>query len=336
MKPEIAWGILAVLLGGIFNGSFVAPMKKLVGWRWGHGWFVYSLAGLVVVPLLASLLTVPGLWTVLATADRGALASSILFGLGWGIGSVLFGIGVDRMGLAVGYGLILGLIAPIGTFVPLIVLHPDRLWTRQGASLLAGTLIVLGGIFLCAKAGKIREDSTAGGRRARQGFGAALLICFLAGVFSPMLNLSFAFGAGLQRRAEELGASPNDATNAIWLVTLLAGFFPNALYALKRVLDDDALAEFRAHSMQNALWASLMGVLCFASFLVYGFGATALGDLGPVVGWPLFMSMALITSNTLGRLSGEWRGAPPRALRYSMAGIGTLIAAIVVISLGNA
>ncbi len=336
MKPAIAWGILAVLIGGIFNGSFVAPMKKLDGWRWGHGWFIYSLIGLVVVPFIAAQWTVPGLWTVLATADRSALISSVLFGFGWGIGSVLFGVGVDRMGLAVGYGLILGLIAPIGTFVPLIVLHPDRLWTKQGASLLAGTLIVLGGIYLCAKAGKIREDAGGGAGRPRQGFAVALLICFLAGVFSPMLNLSFAFGAGLQRRAEELGATPNNATNAIWLVTLLAGFLPNAVYALKRVFDDNALPEFRLHAGRNMFWASLMGVLCFASFLVYGFGATALGDLGPVVGWPLFMSMALITSNTLGRLSGEWQGAPPRALRYSLAGIGTLILAIVVISAGNA
>lgn len=336
MTADVIWGILAVMIGGMFNGSFVAPMRKLKGWRWGHGWFVYSLTGLVVVPFLASLATVPHLWTVLTTADPVALRSSMIFGFGWGIGSVLFGIGVDRMGLAVGYGLILGLIAPIGTFVPLIVLHPDRLWTMQGASLLAGTLIVLAGISLCARAGKIREDAAGGTAPARAGFGIALLICFLAGLFSPMLNLSFAFGAGLQRRAAELGAGPNSATNAVWLVTLLAGFVPNASYALWRVQREQALKEFRVNAARNGLWAALMGVLCFASFLVYGFGATALGDLGPVVGWPLFMSMALITSNTLGWLSGEWRGSPPHARRFSLAGIGTLIVAIVVISLGNA
>lgn len=336
MKPEIAWGILAVLAGGVFNGSFVAPMKKLRGWRWGHGWFAYSLAGLIFVPLLAAWLTVPDLWIALSTAPPGALRNAILFGVGWGIGSVLFGIGVDRMGLAVGYGLILGLIAPIGTFVPLLVLHPDRLWTRQGAALLAGTLIVLGGIYLCAKAGKLREEALGGTARPRQGFGTALLVCFLAGVFSPMLNLSFAFASGLQKRAEELGASPGNAANTIWLVTLVAGFLPNALYALKRVRDEHAQSEFSNNAAANWFWASLMGVLCFASFLVYGFGASALGDLGAVVGWPLFMSMALITSNSLGKLSGEWRGAPARAARLSYAGIGLLVAAIVVISMGNA
>jgi L-rhamnose-H+ transport protein len=78
-----------------------------------------------------------------------------------------------------------------------------------------------------------------------------------------------------------------------------------------------------------------MGLLCFGSFIVYGAGANALGPLGTVVGWPLFMSMALITSNTLGWLSGEWKGAPRRAITYAVLGIAVLIAAITVIALGG-
>jgi predicted small integral membrane protein len=47
------------------------------------------------------------------------------------------------------------------------------------------------------------------------------------------------------------------------------------------------------------------------------------------------MSMSLITSNTLGWMSGEWRGAPPKAMRYAVAGIAVLIVAISVIALGG-
>ena len=53
-----------------------------------------------------------------------------------------------------------------------------------------------------------------------------------------------------------------------------------------------------------------------------------------MVGWPLFMSMALITSNTLGWLTGEWKGAPGRAVRLAIIGIGVLILAIAVIASG--
>ena len=78
-----------------------------------------------------------------------------------------------------------------------------------------------------------------------------------------------------------------------------------------------------------------MGLLCFGSFIIYGAGANALGSLGAVVGWPLFMSMSLITSNTLGWISGEWKGAPPKAIRFAVTGMVILIVAITVIALGG-
>jgi hypothetical protein len=59
--------------------------------------------------------------------DWGYSRRDGVFEFGWGMGPVLFGSGVNRLGLAVGYGIILGLIAPIGTFLPLVVWHPKRL-----------------------------------------------------------------------------------------------------------------------------------------------------------------------------------------------------------------
>ena len=78
-----------------------------------------------------------------------------------------------------------------------------------------------------------------------------------------------------------------------------------------------------------------MGLLCFGSFITYGAGANALGPLGAVVGWPLFMSMSLITSNTLGWVTGEWKGSPTKAIGFAVAGIAVLIVAITVIAAGN-
>ena len=78
-----------------------------------------------------------------------------------------------------------------------------------------------------------------------------------------------------------------------------------------------------------------MGVICFGSFIAYGMGATSLGALGGIVGWPLFMAMSLITSNAWGVATGEWKGASRRSYGYSIVGIVFLIAAIVIISRGG-
>lgn len=333
MSPDLLSGVAGVLIGGILNGSFVAPIKKTGGWRWENAWLIYTISGLLVIPWIAAVLLVPRLGDVYAAAPAPIVWRVFLLGFGWGIGSVLFGLGVDRMGLAVGYGLILGLIAPIGTFLPLLVLSPERLQTAEGRALMMGTAIVLLGIFFCAKAGRIREQSS--GVPPKTGFGIGLLICVLAGIFSPFLNFAFAFGDQLSKTAASFGASAGNAPNAVWALTLTGGTLANAGYAMWLLHRNRAWSLFRTGPSNHWFWACLMGLLCFGSFLVYGYGATALGSLGAVVGWPLFMSASLITSNLLGALSGEWKGAPRSAWNFSIAGIGLLIAAIVVIALGR-
>ncbi len=338
MEGAVA-GVAAVLLGGALNGSFVAPLKKIREWRWEHAWFVYSVSGLILVPWLWALLTLPSVAEAIAASPPAAAIQVLLFGFGWGIGSVLFGLGVDRMGLALGYGLILGLIAPIGTLLPLLVLYPEKLFTRQGVHLLAGTAIVLGGIGALTAAGRLRERmrpewATRAALPAKS-FLAGVLICVLSGIFSPMLNFAFVFGEPLREAALAKGASARSAANALWALTLTAGFVPNAGYAGYLMLRNRSLGLWRREPGINLLWASLMGVLCYGSFMVYGFGASGLGRLGGIVGWPLFMSMSLITSNTLGWITGEWKEAPTRAARLSLLGVGALIAAIVIIALGR-
>lgn len=334
---NVAGGVAGVLIGGLLNGSFVAPMKRMQAWRWENSWFVYSVSGLLVIPWLAALATVPHLGDVFGSSSGSALLQVVLFGLGWGVGSVLFGLGVNRLGLAVGYGIILGLIAPIGTFLPLLVLHRERLWTRQGETLIAGTIVVIVGIVLLAVAGKRREhESSTLAPMVQSGFLPGLIICILAGIFSPMLNFSFVFGQELQNRALAAGAATNMATNAIWSLTLTAGFLVNAGYSVWLLGKNRTWSLFAtAGGFGHWLLGALMGLICFGSFLVYGMGATALGPLGGIVGWPLFMSMSLITSNTLGAITGEWRGTSRTSYSYSMVGIALLIVAIVIISRGG-
>ena len=55
-----------------------------------------------------------------------------LYGAGWGIGSVLAGLGVDKMGMAMGVAVLIGVTAAIGTFVPLVVNTPQMIFTAKG------------------------------------------------------------------------------------------------------------------------------------------------------------------------------------------------------------
>lgn len=338
MQQNVAWGVVGVLVGGLLNGSFVAPMKRLTKWQWENSWLVYSIVGLIIVPWVVVLGTVPHVGEILRASPMPVLVEVCIFGFGWGIGSVLFGLGVSRLGLAVGYGVILGLIAPIGTFLPLIILHPEQLRTRAGYALINGTLLVIIGIVFLAVAGKRRErEASALPSMVRAGFWGGLAICVLSGIFSPMLNFSFVFGQPLQGQTAAMGVDRMWATGVIWALTLTAGFVVNAGYCVYLLQRNGTWGLFstRKISPNHFAGASLMGVLCFGSFMAYGIGASALGSLGGIVGWPVFMAMSLITSNVLGAATGEWTGASRRSYAYSVVGIALLIIAIIIISRGG-
>lgn len=338
MNVSVGWGIVGVLWGGLLNGSFVVPIKRLGAWRWENTWLVYSAAGLIIFPWAMAWATVPRLNDVFYATSGATLAKVVVFGFGWGVGSVLFGLGLNRLGLAVGYGIIIGLIAPIGTFLPLFVLYPERLWTRQGLTLMIGTLLVLTGVVFCALAGRRRErESQSLAAMVQKEFWVGLIMCVLAGIFSPMLNFAFVFGAELQSKALASGSQPNMATNAIWALTLAAGFLANGGYCVYLLHKNRTWNLFFSSRATASYWAggSLMGLVFFGSFMAYGMGATALGSLGGIVGWPLFMSMSLFASNLWGAVTGEWAGAGHRTYAYSLVGIAMIICAVVVISRGG-
>jgi L-rhamnose-H+ transport protein len=56
-----------------------------------------------------------------------------------------------------------------------------------------------------------------------------------------------------------------------------------------------------------------------------------LGPLGPVVGWPIYMSGIILTSSFWGWTTGEWRDSKGRPVNFMLAGIVVQIAAVVAL-----
>jgi L-rhamnose-H+ transport protein len=340
MGHQIGWGLMLVFAGGALNGSFAAPMKRLSAWRWENIWLVYSITGLLILPWVIALATVPHLASVLQQSSGAVLAKIAIFGFAWGIGGLLFGQGIARVGLALGFAVILGITSSFGALVPMAILHPDQLGSRQGLGLIAGTLVMIVGLVFLAVAGKRREREQAAGAAAsdRSGFGIGLLICILSGIFSSMLTFAFVFGDPMQELSRLAGATPAMAGNGIWALGVSCGFLPNVAYCLYLLNKNHTWGVFlqKAGGSAYLLGATLMGILWYIGLVVYGMGTAALGALGKIVGWPVYMSVDIIAGSAWGFLGGEWKGASRTALTYCLIGIAILFLAIGVISYGNA
>jgi len=68
---------------------------------------------------------------------------------------------------------------------------------------------------------------------------------------------------------------------------------------------------------------------------VYGIATIYMGPIGPVLGWPVYMAMVIVTANFWGWVRGEWRGSDRKTYAYLFCGIVTIIIAIYIVSLGQ-
>src|ERR1700730_13389142 len=337
MHLTLLSGIGVVTLAGILNGRFAAPMKLWPGWRWENSWLIFALSGLIVFPWIISFATVPNLASVYAGASPSTLIKVVLFGLLWGVGATLFGLGISRVGMALGFALILGITASFGSLLPLAILHSDQRAAKRGLALIVGTVVMAVGLVFLAIAGRTRERDLGTGNGAHSGFTIGLVICIFSGIFSSMMNFAFVFGDELRLRALEAGASNAMAANPIWALTVTGGFVANFLYCVYLLNRNRTWAVFREGN-PSVYWplGIAMGLLWFGGTVFYGMGAASLGSLGAIAGSPIFMTIDIIVALFWGALSGEWKGASRRALIRNWMGVAVLLVAIGLISAGNA
>jgi len=270
---------------------------------------------------------------VYAALPASAFVAPLGFGAGWGIAQVLFGLSIARLGLALGYAIIVGLGALLGTLVPLIVKNREVIGTGRGALILSGVAIMVLGIAVSARAGKAREGS--GDRPAGESYMGALAVAVLCGLMAPMLNYAFAFGHSIADEAVRQGASPQSAGYAVWPIALLGGLIPNLGYSFWLLSRNATWRHFRGNWRPDVWFSCLMGVLWMGAFAIYGVSSVYLGALGTSVGWALFQIFMIMTANLSGVLTGEWNKAPVSAKRGLWMGLGLLAVATTVIAAGN-
>lgn len=340
MNSKIMLGLCLIFIAGITQGAFVLPMKYVKAWKWEHLWFWYSLIAFFLLPPAVALITVPKLHLVYSLAPGKEITLIVLFGLGWGAGSVLFGLGVDALGMALGFSMMTGLYTALGAFIPLVLLTPDIIFQRTGLIVIVGNIVTAIGVIICAIAGDQRDKAmkgnlTTGMIGPRRSFTVALAICIASGILSCMLNLGYAFGSDVAKTAEALGATSDNAVNAMWAVVIPAGGILNVgycLYLLQRNKSWDRLV--RHVTRVDWFGAGAMGILWTGSVILYGWGANYLGRIGPSLGWSLWNAVLIATTFICGLLTHEWQGVRGRPFRLLSVGIMFLIGGMLILGMG--
>jgi L-rhamnose-H+ transport protein len=213
-------------------------------------------------------------------------------------------------------------------------LHPEKVFTTGGLFTFAGVALVLIGVGICAIAGRRREAAMAvldGRRKANMSRGLAFAI--LCGFGAALVNFGLAFGGPLLQGARKHGAAEVWAGNAVWLPLMLAGSIPNFAYCVYLLSKNKTVDRYtRLGTASYWFLAAIMAFFWFASTALYGIATGKLGSWGTILGWPLFMSLIVITASLLGIMTGEWKGSGKLPLRTQVGGVVVLVLAVFVLA----
>ena len=340
---DVSIGILLAAIAGVLNGSFAAPTKYVTKWNWENIWAVWAVVGMLLFPWALVFATVPNVASFYASASAHTMWLVILFGVGFGLAQIFFGLGIAAIGISLNFAIAIGLSTALGSLVPLVFLQPKTIPTPKGETIFIGVGLVLVGIVLCAVAGREKEKELQLASRTelkegekRISFKTGLIICILAGLGSPLINFGLAFGSPLTTRALQVGVSTASQANVIWAPLVSASLVPYLIYCIYLWRKNHSFHRF-ALPGTGGYWffGIIMGVLWFGSTAIYGTSASHLHAIGPILGWPLFMSSIIITSNVWGFATGEWKGTTRKPRAILLSGIFMLILGFVALAVAS-
>ena len=323
-----------VIFASFFQGSFGVGMKYMAPLKWESWWLVHVTIAMIIFPLAWAAFVVPDLFGIISSAPTDAVMLAMFFGFLWGIGGIMFGVSIPYIGLSLTYGIVMGLASSVGSLIPLFQMENA---TSQPAFpyVIAGVSVMLVGVAITAVAGIKRDQVKSAESGESSNIVKGLVIASVCGVLSALLNVGFANAAPVAKVAEASGVITRNSSLAAWVVVLLGAYVMNAGYSIILLFKNKTWNSFGVINAKKAyMWAIVAGLFWFAALGVYGQGSALLGEIGPVIGWPILLGLSLIVSNIWAYRSGEWKGAK-KPFQLLLLGLAVLIMASVILGFAN-
>ncbi len=346
----IILGVLFHFTGGFASGSFYMAFRKVKAWAWESYWTIGGLFSWLIVPPLAALLTVPGFANVIRDTNPEVVAVTYTMGVLWGIGGLTYGLGIRYLGMSLGNSVILGYCAAFGSLVPPLYYNyfpaehktslSQMLQSAAGQWVLAGVVVCLIGIFICGRAGVLKEkeqsDHDKRGAIAEFSLVRGLIVATISGILSACFNFGIEAGKAMAESAVHYGYNPLFQNNVTYVVLLWGGLTTNLIWCLVLNAKNKTFRDYidvRKPLSRNYFFSALAGTTWFLQFFFYGMGESKLGN--GASSWILHMAFIILVSNVWGLTLKEWKGVSRRTSFTIITGIITILASVILVGYGN-
>lgn len=357
MELIVIYGVLFHFLGGVASGSFYMPFSKVKGWHWESYWIIGGLFSWLIVPPLAACLTIPNFAEIISATDFTVLRNTFIMGVLWGIGGLTYGLGVRYLGMSLGNSVILGFCSVFGSIVPSIYYDinntpgketfTDMMSHTPGQLVLAGVAVCLLGIFICGRAGMMKEKELPAEQKKASvkefSLGKGLIVATISGILSACFSFGLEAGEIMADTANSQWVSENPGqgeflyqNNVIYVVLLWGGLATNFIWCMVLNARNKSFGDYTNRNtplLKNYLFAALAGTTWFLQFFFYGMGESRMGNNAS--SWVLHMAFIILVANVWGIVLKEWKGVSGKTKIAITAGILTIIASVIIVGKGN-
>lgn len=210
--------------------------------------------------------------------------------------------------------------------------------TRSGQWVVAGIVLSVIGIFLCGKAGMMKERQMIGDEKTDSEFNLkkGLLVAILSGILSACFNYGIEAGKPLAEEVIDLGSNPLFQNNVTFMVLLWGGLLINLIWCLFLNYKNRSFRDYsnkKSPLVKNYFLCFLAGTIWFLQFFFYGMGESRLGN--GASSWVLHMTAIILVGNLWGVFLKEWKGVSKGSKFTISLGILILLSSIGVVGFGN-
>ena len=347
----IVLGIIFHFIGGFASGSFYMPFSKVRQWSWESYWIIGGLFSWLIVPPLAAWLTIPGFREIIQHTSSDVIYFTILFGVLWGVGGLTYGLGVRYLGMSLGNSVVLGFCSAFGSLLPSVWYNffptegkttiTELFTSIWGLVVLAGVLVCLLGIYICGRAGVMKENELPDKEKKKTvtefNLTKGLIVAVTSGILSSCFNFGIEAGKPMAEQAVIDGWNPLYQNNVIYVVLLWGGLTTNLIWTLILNIKNRSYVDYvnrKTPLLKNYFFSALAGTTWFLQFFFYGMGESKLGN--GASSWILHMAFIILVANLWGIWLKEWKGVSPKTRNTFIIGLLTIIASVFLVGVGNA
>ena len=326
-------GSIVAGLGGASAGALSWPMKLQKKFKFEQCWFAGMLFGLFFLPWFVTLTFCPNAIEAYRSLDASIIIKSNLFSLAWGVGNVLLGISLVRIGASLSFGILSGVGIPLGVIPPMVfkgtgLFEGAADWNSPaGLVIIVATVLMLVGVVLVALAGFGRDKMQNKQDDKSGGFLGGLIMCVISGFCSVGPSFAFVYSQGPIRSAMlERGAGEWPASISVWALGMFLGALVNVVYPAILMTRKKTWGVLKEQPKEIGL-SLIVGLNLFLAFALWFQGMILLGPTGGSVGFGIYFALQILGAQGLGLISGEWRGVHGKPATQMIVAVLILVGA---------